>query len=322
MDKELYEQVLAHLMETNTLADTNSKAGVPPYIWRTLQYLPNWSGERILDRQFKAMDNVDRTLDRIRKAGVFDIYPFKFGYYGTSVMYLGEAAFLRYDVSEMCFIVSRYPNGYEEVTRNCSKWGKLFAGCMYHTELDKRVLSAIIWYSYCEVCYKIDKAMHGIRNNALDAYSVLKKFMKETMDYDMVSYEIFQGSNMKDMIQYEVHSHLKTYGDRVYELVNKCNNTVARFCYDYKTFELEWLETDTDGSTLVSISLPKLSGRDYFHSKCINKEVNFMKLCVPGLLAIHHMELSWRCALSYKPAPPIESLNANTIVVATFKDLV
>lgn len=325
MKKELYEQVLQHVRDGNrTLAEYGERGDVPHHIWDTWKYLPDKCGEKLLMQSFLRKYNGDDFDTQLKAADIYCFYPFITEYDEKKSICLGREGFLRYSPREKCFTVSLYPDGYDEVTRNCMSWGKFLSDGMPWSEHAQRLCSLLIWYNYIEMCDKFSWAMDGITKYPKTTYEMLAEFMKMTLGIDMVSFHDMNQINFMTAERTGTREHIRVYGDRVYNITNTQGKPVVRFCYDKQLVEIEWKDGKTKLSSHAVLSICDVSSEAYtwLEFQCCGDTSTFIKNCIPGLLAKYRVRLNWHEALSWLYTSPLTWLNVRNVSVQSFADLV
>lgn len=322
---ELYEEVMKQIKnEGFEIADYGRRGDVPHQIWSTWKYLPDTSGERLLTQGFKKEAYGKSFKDQLMQSGVYDFYPFITNYDEHISICLGKEGFLKYSESAERFIVALYPDGYDEVTRNCFSWGKLFDDKAPDTERAKLVATMVIWYSYCEVCDKFSYAMDGIKNHTKDAYTVLRDYVSAVMNINMFTYEEFQSYGFMLTEQANTRYHINMCSSKLYNIVDSEGKPVVRFCYDKEKIVMEWKDGRSRLSTHVCLSVPSLSNKElqWVTKRGRRDEGIVIMLCMCGLMSFYRIRLNWHEALSWAHAWRLERLNVRDVDIQSLEDVI
>lgn len=311
MKNELYVKVIQRLKFWNLTCAAYGESGeVPHYLWSTLQHLPDESANRILNVEYNP--GYSRLWD---VSGAYNIKPFIFKYEGTSVMYIGKGAFMRYNKIAKCFTLSRYPDGYEEIRRNCVPFPDV-QNYVCGVELKRLLTNMVLWYGYSEICSEYPLAMKGIVDRDKETYELLAEFVYDTVGFKMVSYDDFYERHFMVMGCRDSRKHLTILNDIVYNIFDG-RGSVVRFSYNDDKLCIEQRSSSSLLSNHIILTMPE----DNKPIIGLNRS-KFMLACIPGVLALVGITLTWNGVKVESSTPVLDLLNVHNIVVNNFNSIV
>lgn len=324
MQQELYERVLKHVTsDCHKLSEYDGGGDIPHYMWTTWKYLPDLFGERMLQQDFdhKTCDGVFSS--QLAASNAYDFLPVIVNYHGEEIICIGKE-FLRYNPDEKCFIVSHYPYGYDELYRNCMKWGKFFKGNVPRSDDARVPFTMIIWYSFCEVCGMFPNAANAVINYMEETYKVLHHYVNEAIGDYMLTYDEFRNHSFMISEENYVMKHIELIGGMLYNIPGIDGNPAFRFCFDEQHVNVEWQDSRTGLSHLVTLNIPSFSGEvtNWMNAKCDFKLRLVAKYCIPGLLARCRVRLNWYEAKPWIYSYPMVRINVKSVDVKSFADVV
>lgn len=313
MRQELYEKALENARSNGiVLANYEDGKGVPHYLWTGWKYMPDRFGLKLLNELTKSpMSKVD-FCEQLRKSRIYEMKPFVVDNADNAAMFMGEGVFLRYNNTENCFTVSRYPDGYVEIDRNCFPWGKLLKHLDITDGTVKTICSEMIWYNFYELCCNSEAAFVSAQCDEETTYDTLADFVFRATGFQMTGYRTMKISNYMGYKAEGLSEHIKLCGGKVYNIANAKGDILARFCYNKSTIIVEWKDGKTKLSTIAELHIPNLKLDDGA----------VVQHCMAGFLASNKIKVGWHSAYTWNNAVELIRINARDVMVNSMEDVI